>query len=61
MAEDQVAVSSSQSGEDMSGASDGVDGAKDSAIKDGRRIRKPSQKAKALQEAIVARVTAFVF
>uniref|UniRef100_A0A8D0CX54 snRNA-activating protein complex subunit 4 n=1 Tax=Sander lucioperca TaxID=283035 RepID=A0A8D0CX54_SANLU len=41
------------------GASDGVDGAKDSAIKDGRRIRKPSQKAKALQEAIVARVTAF--
>ncbi|XP_035854920.1 snRNA-activating protein complex subunit 4 isoform X2 [Sander lucioperca] len=58
VAEDQVAVSSSQSGEDMSGASDGVDGAKDSAIKDGRRIRKPSQKAKALQEAIVARAEA---
>lgn len=59
--EDQKAVCSSQSGagNGAGGACTGVDETGDGVVKDGRRVRKPTQKAKALQEASEAKVTAF--
>lgn len=59
VAGDQKVVCSSQNGVDLAGTSKGVGGACDSVIEEGRRIRKPSNKAKALQEATDAKVTAF--
>ncbi|XP_049435643.1 snRNA-activating protein complex subunit 4 isoform X1 [Epinephelus fuscoguttatus] len=54
----KVAVCSSQSGGDLGWAGDGVGGVSDRMIKEGRRVRTPSQKAKALQEATKAKAEA---
>ncbi len=65
--ENQEALCTSQNGVNLGGADNGVggaytgvDGSGDSLIGEGRRIRKLSLKAKALQEASEAKVTAFL-
>ncbi len=67
MVENQEALCTSQNGVNLGGADNGVggaytgvDGSGDSLIGEGRRIRKLSLKAKALQEASEAKVTAFL-
>lgn len=67
VADNQEALCTSQNGVDLGvagngvgGACTGVDGSGDSLIEEGRRIRKLSLKAKALQEPSEAKVTAFL-
>lgn len=54
--EEQPSVTSSQDDQCVGGAGDAVGGAGTGVVLEGKRVRKPSQRIRALQEAAQAKV-----